>query len=223
MPSTLARLAATVTAGALALTLAACGSDDGTADKPGAAAEVNAGKSASPYQGTPLDEGFDKPDVTLTDTRGKPFNLRTRTKGRVTLLYFGYTHCPDVCPTTMSDIALAKQKLPEADEKKIDVVMITTDPGRDTPESLRSWLNAMDPSFIGLTGEYADIRDAGRTVGVHVPKARKGEDGEIIVDHGAQVLAFSAKDDRAHVLYTAGSGIEAFEHDLPLLLKGVPA
>ncbi|GAB2575529.1 SCO family protein [Streptomyces capparidis] len=222
MPSsTLTRLAAAAAAGALALTLAACGSDGGSDSASGSAADVSVDKPKTPYKGTPLEKGFSKPDVTLTATDGKPFDLRERTKGRVTLLYFGYTHCPDVCPTTMSDIALAKQELPAADREKIDVVMVTTDPERDTPKSLRAWLDAMDKSFIGLTGSYEDIAAAGRTVGVDVPKAVKEKDGSITVEHGAQVLAYSAADDRAHLLYTAGTETSAFAHDLPLLLKGV--
>ncbi|GGO86439.1 SCO family protein [Wenjunlia tyrosinilytica] len=222
LPSKTLRLAAaTVSALALALTAVGCGSSGagtGSSDSP---AEISVDKANTPYQGTPLEQPFAKPDVTLTDTSGKPFDLRTRTKGRVTLLYFGYTHCPDVCPTTMSDLALAKQALPKADRKKVDVVMVTTDPDRDTPGHLRTWLDAMDKSFIGLTGRFEDIKAAARTIGADVAKPKKEKDGSVTVEHGAQVVAFSAADGKGHVLYTAGTSLAQFKHDMPLLVKGV--
>ena len=82
-----------------------------------------------------LDRPFAKPHLVLTDTHGKPFDLVKQTAGRPTLLYFGYTHCPDVCPTTMSDIAVARRKLPAAERDKLQVVFVTTDPTRDTAEA----------------------------------------------------------------------------------------
>ena len=85
---------------------------------------------------TVLDQPFAKPDLVLTDTHGKTFDLRKQTKGRPTLVYFGYTHCPDVCPLTMSNIAVAKQQLPKAEQDKLRVVFVTTDPERDTPAAL---------------------------------------------------------------------------------------
>lgn len=213
-------IAATVAALSLSLALSGCG---GSSDSDSAApVEISTPTSNSPYQGTALDRPFEKPAVTLTDTTGKPFDLRQRTKGRVTLLYFGYTHCPDVCPTTLGDIALAKQKLPKADQSRVDVVFVTTDPERDTPKEMRSWLDSFDRSFIGLTGEFDDIATAGKSIGVAVLKPRKEKNGDITVDHGAQVLAYGP-DDRAHVLYTEGTPATKFAHDLPLLVKGVKA
>lgn len=217
------RVAATAAAAVCtALLLAGCGTTDGT-DGTDAPVTISTPTSDSPYQGTALDRPFSKPDTTLTDTDGKPFDLRERTKGRVTLLYFGYTHCPDVCPTTLGDIAFAKKELPKADQDRLDVIMITTDPERDTPERMRSWLDSFDKSFIGLTGEFDDIAAAGKSVGVAVSEPEKDKGGDVIVDHGAQVLAYAASDDRAHVLYTAGTEPEKYAHDLPLLLKGVKA
>jgi protein SCO1 len=216
MPVT--RLATAAVLGALALAATGCGTSSDDAKPP---AEISVDKPDTPYRGTPLDRPFDKPDATLTDTGGKPFDLRARTHGKVTLLYFGYTHCPDVCPTTMSDLALAKQSLPKTERNKVDVVMVTTDPARDTPKHLRSWLDAMDKSFIGLTGSFADISAAAQQIGVHVDKPKKEKDGSITVEHGAQVVAFSANDDEGHLLYTAGTSLSAFKHDLPLLVKGV--
>lgn len=219
MPPSTKRRTAGAAAALAALLLAGCGTVDGAR----APVSVSTPTSDSPYRGTALDRPFSKPDITLTGTDGKPFDLVERTKGRVTLLYFGYTHCPDVCPTTLGDIAFAKKELPKADQKRLDVIMITTDPERDTAERLRSWLDSFDTSFIGLTGDFEEIAAAGKSVGVAVSEPTKEKDGDVIVDHGAQVLAYFSGDDRAHVLYTAGTEPEKYAHDLPLLLKGVTA
>ncbi|MFD6986957.1 SCO family protein, partial [Streptomyces sp. NPDC059956] len=127
MRTTRVTLAALVAAAALTLT--ACG---GEPAKNGQVTQISQNQ-AKAGSATVLDRPFDKPDVVLTDTTGKPWNLREQTKGKPTLIYFGYTNCPDVCPLTMSNIAVAKKALPKADQDKLQVVFITTDPERDTP------------------------------------------------------------------------------------------
>ncbi|WP_042415657.1 SCO family protein [Streptacidiphilus anmyonensis] len=206
--------------GAAALLLTACGgsSSSGASSTDGGQA-VTSAQQQGPYQGDPLGRTFDKPAVTLTDTSGKPFDLVAGTRGKAMLLYFGYTHCPDVCPTTMGDIAVAVSKLPKDQQSKIDVVFVTTDPDRDTPAEIRTWLAAFNPTFIGLTGDIKTIIAAAKSVGVYVAAPVKGQEPV----HGAQTLAFSPADDKAHVLYTSGTTTAVFEHDLPLLIKGVAA
>ncbi|MFC7218003.1 SCO family protein [Streptomyces polyrhachis] len=211
IPRTALALAA---AGLLATTLAACGSTEPEAMP---AVEVSGGQSKP---GSVLDEPKDKPDLVLTDTKGKPYELRRATAGQPTLLFFGYTHCPDICPTTMSDLALAKQKLPAADRAKLRVVFVTTDPEHDTPRQLGAWLAAQDKDFIGLTGDFATIQAAARSVGVYVEKAVTDKDGTVTADHGAQVIAFSPKDDKAHVIYTTGATAEDYAKDLPVIIRG---
>lgn len=224
MRTTLKLGAAALTA-ACALALAGCGSggsgsgagsDAGNAGN--AAAQVSA-PAAESGAGVTLDTPFPKPNVVLTDNHGKPFDLVKQTAGHPVLLYFGYTHCPDVCPTTMSDIALAKSKLPAADQAALRVVFITSDPERDTPARLTQWLGAMDPSFIGLTGSFPTIQAAARTVGVGMSPPVKEKDGSVTVEHGAEVLAFWPKDDKAHVLYMAGTTAEQYQHDLPRIMR----
>src|SRR5690606_11651309 len=104
------------------LLLAGCTS---TADEP--AAVVITPSNTTGFAGTSLDEPLPKPDVTLTDTKGEDFNIAEDTGGRVTALYIGYTHCPDVCPTTMADLSVAMGELPEDVADQVDVVFITTD------------------------------------------------------------------------------------------------
>jgi protein SCO1/2 len=208
--------------GAAALLLAACGSPGASSDassSDGSQITPSMQAQQGPYQGDPLGRTFDKPAVTLTDTDGKPFDLVAGTRGKAMLLYFGYTHCPDVCPTTMGDIAVAVSKLPKDQQSKIDVVFVTTDPERDTPAEIRTWLAAFNPAFIGLTGDIKTIIAAAKSVGVYVAAPVKGQEPV----HGAQTLAFLPTDNKAHVLYTSGTTTAVFEHDLPLLIKGVTA
>ena len=91
-----------------------------------------------------------KPRFTLTDTSGTQFDFRARTDGFVTLRFFCYTNCPDVCPTHMSYLGSAFQKLPKGMAAKFKVV-VTTDPDRDNPRALRTWLNQFGKNFVGLT------------------------------------------------------------------------
>jgi protein SCO1/2 len=206
-----------VVAAVAVFALAGCGgSGSGESTDNGAAAVI----SATPKAGTVLDTPFEKPDMILTDTHGKKYDLVKETEGKPTLIYFGYTHCPDVCPTTMSDIAIAKSKLSAAQQAALKVVFISTDPARDTPQRLSEWLKAMDKSFIGLTGDFTTIQAGARSVGVDGEKPVKEKDGSITSTHGAQVLAYSPKDNKAHVLYMSGTTADQFKADLPKIIKG---
>ncbi|MCY0918320.1 MULTISPECIES: SCO family protein [unclassified Streptomyces] len=201
---------------AAALTLTACGGDPA---KTGDSVKLISGQTKT-GAATVLDRPFDKPDLVLTDTTGKPWNLREQTKGRPTIIYFGYTNCPDVCPLTMSNIAVARKALPKADQDKLQVVFVTTDPERDTPDSLGAWLKAQDPSFIGLTGDFATIQAGARTLGIGIEAAKKEADGSVVSMHGAQVIAFSPKTDEGYVLYGEGTTVDDYAKDLPKLVKG---
>jgi protein SCO1/2 len=172
---------------------------------------------SSLFDGDQLPKPFTKPDVTLTDSAGKPFNLVRGTAGRLTLVYFGYTHCPDVCPTTMATLAATLHALTPAQSARTDVVFVSTDPKRDTPAVLHAWLGQYDPDFIGLTGDFASIQDAASALGIDVeaPVAQPG--GGYTVTHGAEVVAFDPRGEGT-VVYTSGTTVEQFRHDVPLLL-----
>ncbi|MFF4383677.1 SCO family protein [Kitasatospora sp. NPDC092039] len=204
---------------AAALTLSACGSSGGGST----AAKVTRQKEDTPYQGTKLAKNFEKPDLQLTDTSGQPFDLRRQTNGKATLLFFGYTSCPDVCPTTMGDIGVAMKALSPEDRQKVNVVFVSTDPQRDTPKVLRTWLDSMGSDFIGLTGDLAKVKTAAKSLGIMIEDPVVNGDGTVTSTHGAQVLAFLPSDDKAHVLYMSGTEEKTYEHDLPLLAKGVAA
>ncbi|MEU3553684.1 SCO family protein [Streptomyces fragilis] len=199
---------------AAALTLSACTS--GSDEPSTTVSEVAPDDKAA----TVLDTPFEKPDLVLTDTDGKEFDLREQTKGRPTLIYFGYTHCPDICPLTMNNLAVAKKSLPEAQQDELRVVFVTTDPGRDTPAELGSWLKGIDADIVGLTGDFATIQAGARTVGISVEKPVEKKDGTYISTHGTQVIAFSPKTDQGYVLYGEDATVADWSADLPELIKG---
>lgn len=202
-----------------ALTLTACGSDGDSNDSSSKAiADVS---QPADKPATVLDTPFKKPDLVLKDTHGKPYDLRERTKGKPTLIYFGYTHCPDICPLTMSNLAIARKSLTKAEQAQLQVVFVTTDPDRDTPAELGKWLpSAGDPSFVGLTGDFPTIQAGARQLGIDVEPPEKHKDGTITSTHGAQVIAFSPKTDGGYVLYDSEATADDYTKDLPKLVKG---
>ncbi|MFE2262209.1 SCO family protein [Streptomyces griseosporeus] len=202
---------------AASLTLSACGSSGGDDSGPVAVVseESDSGKAV-----TVLDRPFEKPDLVLTDTQGKTYDLRKETHGRPTLIYFGYTHCPDVCPLTMNNLAVAKKHLPQAEQDKLRIVFVTTDPERDTPAALGTWLKGIDSQVVGLTGDFATIQAGARTLGITIEAPHKDKNGKIVSTHGTQVIGFSPKTDGGYLLYGEGATVEDYTHDLPLIIKG---
>jgi protein SCO1/2 len=180
---------------------------------------ARANRVETPYRGGLVSPPLPKPKFTLTDTSGVPYDLSSKTQGYVTLLFFGYTHCPDVCPLQMDMVAQALKKIPPASTDQIKVIFVTTDPERDSPQVLRTWLNHFDNSFIGLTGSSAAIEAA--QVAANIPPAKKSPvrpDGAYEVGHAAFVLAYT-KDNLGHVIYPVGMKEEDWAHDLPYLAK----
>lgn len=196
-----------------ALSLAACSGGDQSGK-----GIVVGGSNKPAYNGVLIDPALKKPDAILTDASGKPFDLRKQTEGSTTLLYVGYTHCPDVCPTHMAEIAAALKQLGPSVRDKVKVVFVTSDPERDTPSVLKSWLGAFDPSFIGLTGDEAAIRSVTDQIGMGTPEKEDLGGGNYGVSHGAFVMLFTT-DDLAHVVYPSGMQVSDWVHDLPLLVN----
>lgn len=191
--------------------LAGCGGS-------GSGATVSGGTSpASGLRGLALPRPIAKPDVRLTDTAGRPYDLRRETRDRVTLVYFGYTHCPDVCPATMADIAAALSQVKADVKAQVTVVFVATDPERDTPPVLRRWLRQFAPSFVGLTGPLPRVQAAAKALGVPLEDPERQPGGSYAVTHGAQVVAFG-RDGLARVLYLAGTDVPDYVHDLPVLV-----
>jgi protein SCO1 len=171
---------------------------------------------ASIYKGTELAVLTPLPAVTLKDAAGQPYDLKARNAGKLTLVYFGYTNCPDVCPTTMADIAAALRLVSATQRAKVSVVFITTDPERDTGPVMKTWLAKFDPTFTALGGTVADVDNAAKLAGVPVNPPIKNADGTVEVDHGSQVTAF-APDGKARVVWLQGMTPQDIAHDIPLL------
>jgi len=174
--------------------------------------------SAATYRGGLVTPPLPKPGFTLTDTSGAPFDFRSKTEGYVTLLFFGYTNCPDVCPLHMANVAVALKKLPSGFADQVKLVFVTTDPARDSTKVLRSWLDHFDKRFIGLTGTEAAVEAA--QVAAALPPAKKSElaNGDYGLGHSSFVVVYT-KDNLAHLIYPDGMSQQDWAHDLPLLAQ----
>lgn len=171
---------------------------------------------ASRFAGVELTQPAPKPDFVLTDTSGRPFDFRAETEGKLTLLYFGYTRCPDVCPVHLAQIASVLRDRPELNDDAVTVVFVSVDPERDTPAVIRQWLDNFDSRFIGLTGTAEQLAAAQQAAGA-APAAREpGSGGDYTVGHAAQVFAY-APDGLGYTVYPFGTRQSQWAHDLPLL------
>jgi len=184
----------------------------------------------------------DRPSFVLRTTEGEQYDFAERTAGRPTLLYFGYTSCPDECPTAMADIATALRSAPAGLREQVEIVFVTTDPDRDTAQVLRRWLDRFSPEIVGLLGTQAEV-DAAQ-LSLEVPPAKKAgpvptlagrpdehqhapgtvphtHEGPLGygVGHVNVIFAFDSSD-RLPVLYREGVRPADLAADLPLLAQG---
>ncbi|WP_067486032.1 SCO family protein [Actinomadura hibisca] len=192
---------------------AACGGDP----DPAAPAAEAAGRTASPYKATALPASYKIPDVRLTDGDGRPYDLAGRAEGKVTLLFFGYTHCPDICPTTMADAAGAMTLLSPAERDRVRVVFVTADPRRDTPKVLKDFLGRFDRSFVGLTGPMKTIQRAAADAKVSITPPPADAKGNYPVSHGSNVMTYGP-DGAGRLMFPYQFGSAAMANDLKALL-----
>jgi protein SCO1 len=194
-----------------ALALAGCSDpaagDEGH-DHGGAPAVVEAPEDR--YAGLDLTEPYRRPAFTLTDTTGAAYDFGAATAGRPTLLFFGYTNCPDICPTTMADVAVALRGLDPALAAQVQVVFVTTDPAVDTPAVLGEYLGRFDADlptrFVGLTGEQDAIDQAQLSAGVPLAE----DEGRL---HSSLLLLYGSGDE-AKVAFDAGNTARDIADDL---------
>ena len=166
----------------------------------------------------PAQEGY---DFRLIDQNGKPFQL-SQLRGKVVLFSFGYTHCPDVCPTTLTDFGKIYRALSENDRERVQVLFISVDSRRDQPETLKNYIPYFDTSFLGLTGDANHINEATKAYGasyefVHHP----GEDPDAyFVDHSAYAYLIDP-DGRWKAIYDFDQlrGTEKVAADIRRVLK----
>jgi protein SCO1/2 len=193
------------------------------------------------YHGVETEPTPARPSFVLTDTSGNRFDFGAQTRGRPTFVYFGYTNCPDECPTAMADIAAALRRATPEIRDKTRVVFITTDAKRDSGPVLRRFLDQFSTSFIGLTGTQAEVDVAARSSGVapgsvgpepstlpgapdkHVDKpgtAPHKHFGPLgySVAHSAVIYAYDVSD-RLPVVYPGGVTPSDIAADLPVLAR----
>ena len=215
--------------------LAGCGSGSGSAAAPSPSSSVA-------WHGVEPEPVPSRPSFVLTTTEGERYDFAQRTGGRPTLLYFGYTNCPDECPTAMADISAALRSTPADLREQVQVVFVTTDPARDTPQILREWLDKFSRDYVGLLGTQAEV-DAAQTA-TGVKPAEKGADVPTLpgrpnehehkpgtaphthdrplgygVGHANVIFAFDTRD-RLPVLYPGGVRPADIAADLPHLASG---
>jgi protein SCO1 len=158
-----------------------------------------------------------KPGFTFTDTRGRPCDFRRETAGTVTLLYFGFTHCQDVCPEQMSHVARALRALSPAVARQIRVVFVTIDSTRDSLPRMRRWLDHFDSSFVGLTADLPRVNAVLAALRILPQAARIPSDSGYDMGHSALVLAYS-RDDTAHVAFPPSTTAAGWKDDLTRLV-----
>lgn len=155
-------------------------------------------------------------DLRLTDHDGKPRSLADF-RGQVVVVFFGFTSCPDVCPTALADAAAAVREL-GADGSRVQVLFVTVDPRRDTPQLLRQYVPAFHPGFLGLTGDEAAIEGAKKAFGVYASRREGTTADTYTVDHSAQLFVFDAHG-RIRLVVPPGKGAKALASDLRVLLS----
>lgn len=160
-----------------AVTLTACGA-------PGPA--VASLESVASYTVIP-DDPLGPAQQSVTQWDGQTWEFAKPAAGKVTLVYFGYTSCPDVCPTTMADIAAVLRRLPAQTREKVWVQFVSTDPARDTAPRLRNWIQQFDPTFHAARGPIGSVIAAARTYGISIEAPRVTPSNYQVV-HGAQVV-----------------------------------
>ncbi|CAN5318455.1 hypothetical protein BH09ACT12_BH09ACT12_03110 [soil metagenome] len=190
----MARALAAALGALLVLTLTACG-----------------GESDVPFSGQTLDPAYVVPDVELTDTDGNDFSLAADTDKRLTLVFFGYTRCEDICPAVLNHLASAMVRLDEADRSQVDVVMVTSDPDHDTPQIIRDYLDGIDRSFIGLTADFDTIVEVGRALAVGIDRDDPG-------GHTTQIMGVDIADE-APVYWGQDTTPAQFASDIHTLLE----
>lgn len=190
----------------LVLVLGACAGGSG----------ARAGRSE--FRGHVLSAPRPKPEFRLEATDGRSFDFRRETDGYLTLVFFGYTHCPDVCPVTMANLGAVIPRFTPSIGNSIKVLFITTDPQRDSAVRLRRWLDNFDRDFIGLRGPADSVNAIAQAMGLPPAVIEQSDTASgYTVGHSATVVVFTP-DDSERVLYPFGTRQADWAHDLPKLL-----
>lgn len=168
------------------------------------------------YQGSLIDPPIPAADFTLTDQNGETFTL-SQQQGKVVLIFFGYTNCPDVCPVTLSEYTQVKRQLQDQAEG-VEFVFITVDPERDTPERMQTYMANFDPEFTGLSADRAELEPVWKAYGVYQEKVDSSSAAGYLVDHTARTYAID-KQGNWRLTYPFGMEVEKLTADVRHLLS----
>ena len=157
------------------------------------------------------------PEIELTRANGASFRLR-ELRGNTVTLFFGYTSCPDVCPTTLAELKQALEKLDEEDAKQVQVLFVTVDPERDTPERVQEYVNHFNHDFIGLSGTEPELAEVWQDYGVFRETVGGTSAAGYLVNHTARITLIDQRGN-LRLSYAFGTPVENIVHDLKLLLK----
>ncbi len=172
----------------------------------------------SRFKGTLMPSTIPAPDFTLHDADGQEVKLSDY-EGKIVLLYFGYTFCPDVCPSSLSDLKIVQNKLDEAGEN-IQVIMVTVDPTRDTPEKIAEYVEHFHPTFVGLSGTKEEIDAAGEGYGVYYEIHEGTPATGYLVDHTARIFVIEP-DGTYRLSFAFETPTDDMIHDLRLILRSM--
>lgn len=177
------------------------------------------GAGREPFQAIDITGADYAKELALPDVDGR---LRTLAdfRGEVVVVFFGYVQCPDVCPTTMAELAAVKREL-GADGARVRGVFVTVDPERDTAEVLKAYVASFDPGFVALRGTPEQIKVAAKQFKIFFSKVPGQTEGSYTIDHTAGSYVFDAQG-RVRLFTRYGSGATALVHDLKLLLAEAP-
>jgi protein SCO1/2 len=169
------------------------------------------------FRGTTYPEPFPAAsEIQLTRDTGTGFRL-SETRGKVVMLFFGYTSCPDVCPTTMAEAKQALERLGD-EANQVQVLFVTVDPERDTPERVQEYVNHFNSSFIGLSGTEPELAKVWNAYGVFRETVEGTSAAGYLVNHTARTTLID-RQGNLRVSFPFGTPVEDIVHDLKLLLE----
>lgn len=170
------------------------------------------------FRGTTFGEPYPAaPEIVLDRSDGNSFRL-SKMRGSVVLLFFGYTSCPDVCPTTLAELKLALAELDEEDAAQVKVLFVTVDPERDTPQRVQEYVDHFNPAFIGLSGSQVDLERIWTVYGVYREIVEGTSAAGYILNHTARVTLIDQQGNM-RVSFGFDTPVEDIVHDLKLILK----
>lgn len=168
-------------------------------------------------RGSVIDPPMPAAEIALTDQHGNPFRLADY-RGKVVLLFFGYTYCPDVCPATMAELRAARAMLKPEQAARVQIVFVTVDPGRDTPASIQEYVSRFDPTFLGLSGSEQELSVVWQAYGVFREVEQSDSAGGYLVSHSSRVYVVDVNGNFS-LSFAFGTSPADVANDLRILLK----